>query len=137
MNQLSSTDPIWVENSEWSTWEFQLWSDFISNVELLTYVLNLMHKLLKFIFTCKHFRPLDIMKMNWARLIKFDVSYLARRYEISLWLLKNSEIFFLHEKINFVSPSGHVMFYLLYKHQWNTKPFHFNSFLVWKARFIM
>ena len=28
------------------------------------------------------------------------------------------------------------MFYLLYKHQWNTKPFHFNSFLVWKAWFI-
>ena len=26
-----------------------------------------------------------------------------------------------HEKRNFVSPSGHVMFYLLYKHQWNTK----------------
>ena len=24
--------------------------------------------------------------------------------------------------------SGPVMFYLLYKHQWNTKPFHFNSF---------
>ena len=38
------------------------------------------------------------------------------------------EIFFQHEKRNFVSPSGHVMFYLLYKHQWNTKPFHFNSF---------
>ena len=47
------------------------------------------------------------------------------------------KIFFQHEKRNFVSPSGHVMFYLLYKHQWNTKPFHFNSFLVWKARFIM
>ena len=31
---------------------------------------------------------------------------------------------------NFVSPSGHVhvMFYLLYKHQWNTKPFHLDSF---------
>ena len=38
---------------------------------------------------------------------------------------------------NFVSPSGHVMFYLLYKHQWNTKPFHFNSFLEWKARLII
>ena len=25
------------------------------------------------------------------------------------------------------------MLFLLYKHQWNTKPFHFNSFLVWKA----
>ena len=44
------------------------------------------------------------------------------------WVQRTSEIFFQHEKRNFVSPSGHVMFYLLYKHQWNTKPFHFNSF---------
>ena len=29
---------------------------------------------------------------------------------------------------NFVSPSGHVMFYLLYKHQRNTKAFHFNQY---------
>ena len=43
------------------------------------------------------------------------------------------EIFFQHEKRNFVSPSGHVMFYLLYKHQWNTKPFHFNSFFYVKG----
>ena len=60
----------------------------------------------------------------------------ARRYEISLRVLKNialtREIFFQHEERNFVSPSGHVMFSLLYKHQWNTNPFHFNSFLVWK-----
>ena len=48
------------------------------------------------------------------------------RYKISLQVLKNisqvsaankSEIFFQHEKINFVSPSAHVMFYLFYKHQ--------------------
>ena len=37
----------------------------------------------------------------------------AQRYEISQWVL--SEIFFQRER-NFVSPSGHVMFYLLYKH---------------------
>ena len=30
---------------------------------------------------------------------------------------KTIEIFFQHERRNFVSPSGHVMFYLLYKHQ--------------------
>ena len=57
----------------------------------------------------------------------------ARRYEISLRVLKNartSEIFFQHEKGNFVPPRGHVMFHLLYKHQRTTKPFHFNSFLV-------
>ena len=47
------------------------------------------------------------------------------------------EIFFQQEKRNFVSPSGHVMFYLLYKQQWTTKPFYFNSFLVWKEQFIM
>ena len=45
----------------------------------------------------------------------------ARRYEISLRVLKNillvREIFFHHEKRDFVSPSGHVIFYLLYKHQ--------------------
>ena len=38
-----------------------------------SHVPNLMHKLLKFIFTCKHFRPLNIVKMNWVRLIRFDV----------------------------------------------------------------
>ena len=45
----------------------------------------------------------------------------ARRYEISLRVLKNillvREIFFQHEERDFVSPSGHVIFYLLYKHQ--------------------
>ena len=53
------------------------------------------------------------------------------------WAQQMSEISFQHEKRNFVSPSDHVMFYLLYKHQWNTKPFYLNSFLVWKVWFIM
>ena len=35
---------------------------------------------------------------------------------------------FQHSRGNFVSPSGHVMFYLLLKNQWNTKPFRLNSF---------
>ena len=38
----------------------------------------------------------------------------VRRYEISLRVLKNEltcEIYFKHKKRNFVSPSGHVMFY--------------------------
>ena len=47
----------------------------------------------------------------------------ARRYEISLRVLKN---IFEHEKINLVSSSGHVMFYLLYKHQ-AEMPNHFIS----------
>ena len=29
---------------------------------------------------------------------------------------------FEHKKRNFVAPRSHVMFYLLHKHQWNTKP---------------
>ena len=45
----------------------------------------------------------------------------ARRYVISLRVLKN---IFEHEKINFVSSSGHVMFYLYYKHQ-SEMPNHF------------
>ena len=61
----------------------------------------------------------------------------AWRYEISRRVLKNisrvrcahSWNIFWHEKRNFVSPSDHVMFYLSYKHQWNTKPYHF-----WKIR---
>ena len=38
-----------------------------------SHVPNLMHKLLRFIFTCEHFIPLNIMKMNWVRLIKFYI----------------------------------------------------------------
>ena len=47
-----------------------------------------------------------------------------------IWNFSSSvEIFFQHEKRHFISPSGHVIFYLLYKHQWTTiEPFHFNSF---------
>ena len=32
-----------------------------------------------------------------------------------------------HEKMKFISISGHVIFCLLYKHQWNTKPFYFTQ----------
>ena len=38
------------------------------------------------------------------------------------------------EKGNFVSPSGHAMFYLFYKIQCNTKTFHYRAFLLRKAR---
>jgi len=40
--------------------------------------------------------------------------------------------FFKHERRNFISPSDHVMFYLLYKHQRNAKPFNLNNF--WSER---
>ena len=58
----------------------------------------------------------------------------ARRYEISLRVLKN---IFQHEKRNFVSPSGHVMFYLL--KNTNEMPNHFTLtfFFAAKARCIM
>ena len=63
-----------------------------------------------------------------------------RRYEISLQICV--EKYFVSERSEqvkyfstwekkFVSPSSHVMFYLFYKHQLNTKPSHFKLFLLW------
>ena len=49
----------------------------------------------------------------------------AQKYKISLQVLNCIflQVSAANEcKIFFVSPSGHVMFYLLYKHQGNTKP---------------
>ena len=40
----------------------------------------------------------------------------ACRYDIYLRVLRNVNIF-QHEKINVVSPSGHVIFCLLYRHR--------------------
>ena len=84
---------------------------------------------------------IDILRKKYIEDITWprgDTKFLFECWKIfHEWAQRTSEIFFQHEKRNFVSPSGHVMFYLLYKHQWTTKPFHFNSFLVWKARSIM
>ena len=67
-----------------------------------------------------------IEDITWLR---GDTKFLFECWKIfHEWAQRTSEIFFQHEKRNFVSPSGHLMFYSLYKHQWNTKPFHFNSF---------
>ena len=67
-----------------------------------------------------------------------DTKFLSECWKIfHEWVQQTSAMLFQKQKINVVSPSGHVMFYLLYKHQWTTKPFHFNSFLVWKEWFIM
>ena len=41
---------------------------------------NLMHKLLTFVFTSKHFRPLYIVRMNGFRLLKFDGSSFGSTY---------------------------------------------------------
>ena len=70
------------------------------------------------------FAPYSIEPITWPRRdTGVDKYFTSERNE-------QSEIFFQHEKRNFVSPSGNVMFFLLYKHQRNTKPFYFNSFLV-------
>ena len=69
--------------------------------------------------------------LHWKSVLMVLIWRISRNFSLSV------EIFFQHKNRNFVSPSSHVMFYLLYKHQWITKPFHFNSFLLWKAQFIM
>ena len=89
---------IWTNNIkseprikiEWRTWEFWLWSNFV-------YVPNLMHKLLKFIFICKHCRPLNIMKMNW--LIKFDIWINIELVSFGANLI-NQVLSSIHEKID-------------------------------------
>ena len=45
--------------------------------------------------------------------------------------------YFQDEKRNFESQSGHAVFYLLYRHQCNSKPFHLNILILRKARFSM
>ena len=36
------------------------------------------------------------------------------------WAKRTSERYFQHEKMKFVSPSGHVMFCLFYRYRWNS-----------------
>ena len=75
-----------------------------------------------------YYRPLggDIEDITWPH---GDTKFLFKCWKIFReWAQQTSEIFFQHEKGNFVSPSAHVMFYLFYKHHWNTKPFPFTSF---------
>ena len=72
-----------------------------------------------------------IEDITWPRR---DTKFLFKCWKIfHEWAQRTSEMFFQHEKRNFVSLSNHVMFYLLYKHQWITKPFHFNGILVYVA----
>ena len=88
-----------------------------------------------------------IPKVFMAKYVAHRGYYMAvRRYEMSLRVLKNMYFtskrcervkYLQHEERNFVSPSGYVMFYLLYKHQWNTKPFQSDIFFLRKARFIL
>ena len=89
---------------EWPTWEFWLWSNFV-------YVPNLTHKLLKFIFICKHCRPLNIMKMNW--LIKFDIWINIELVSFGANLI-NQVLSSIHEKID-IWTGPKLFFY----HYWN------------------
>ena len=63
----------------------------ISTVERLRFkrrtsnVPNLTYKLLEFGLTCKHFRPMNIVRM--VRLIKFDV--LINRRTCTVWVEQN------------------------------------------------
>jgi len=62
-------------------------------------------------------------KLHWTyKKVVYGEYYMAVRiYEITHRVFD----IFQHEKRNFVFPSGHVIFYLLYKQQQNPKPFHF------------
>ena len=63
-----------------------------------------------------------------------DTWYMAaRRFFFSCWKMFHSFAGFSTREENFVSPSGRVMFYLSYKHQWNAKPFYLNIFLLPKG----
>ena len=62
-----------------------------------------------------------------------DTKFLFECWKIfQEWAQRTSEIFFQHEKQNFVSPRGHVMFYLLYKQQW--LPNHLTLIVFWCER---
>ena len=84
-------------------------------------------------------------KLTWYFIGVYIINrgyYMATwRYKISLWVLKNISrvstmnawsIFSTREE-KFLSPSGHVVFYVLFKHQWSTNPFHLSSFFAVKG----
>ena len=52
----------------------------------------------------------------------YEISPSVENYSKGGWHWTNDIV--QNEKRNFLSPSGHVMFYSLYRHQWNIKPFH-------------
>ena len=81
-----------------------------------------------------------VIRPDRSHLGRVNVSYIEDitwPLGVTKFLFECWKNIFQHSKRNFVSPSGHVMFYSSYKHQRNTKPFHFNSFLVWRSQFIM
>ena len=51
----------------------------------------------------------------------------------SEWSERVKYFFNTRRDISYLQAAMSVMFYLLYKHQLTTKPFQFNSFLMWKG----
>ena len=65
----------------------------------------------KFLFEC--WNILIIFTSEWSERVKY--------------------FFNTRRDISYLQAAMSVMFYLLYKHQLTTKPFQFNSFLMWKG----
>ena len=62
----------------------------------------------------------NIEDMTW---LQGDRKFLFEYWKNISWVSAANKLnIFEHKKRNFVAPRSHVMFYLLYKHQWNTKP---------------
>ena len=123
-SDMSNLGRPWIK-FEWPTWEFRLWNDF-SFKRRTSHMPNLMHKLLKFIFTCKHFRPLNIVKMNWVRLIRFDV-----------WIKRRTCVIWVDLIGHFRVPKSLVV-KMSFNYDANKTHFHYKGFalsLVLKVRF--
>ena len=61
----------------------------------------------------------------------------ARRYEKYCTSERSERVKYFfnpRRELSYLQAAMDVMFYLLYKRQWTAKPFHFNSFVVWKTR---
>ena len=71
-------------------------------------------------------KPSDSQNCQWNEWLHRDMKFLPKYWKtFHEWVQQTNGIFL---KRKFISRSSRVMFYLLYKHQWNTKPFHFNFF---------
>jgi len=120
-----------------SSWWCLLWANFHNKLYwFLSSTGTLPHWLTIFLHSSGR-RPisedLQCARYEWWEHRGYHMA--TQRYEISHQVLKNiSRVStanewntFQHEKSNFLSLSDRVMFYLLYQHQWNNKPFDFCS----------
>ena len=67
------------------------------------------------------------------RVVKYICPFMSLSTEKNRIRCMQFTYIFQHSKRNFVSPSGHVLFYLLYRQQWNSKPVHLNIFFAAKG----